>query len=236
MSSSTTTSESLPGSQTVDIVNNPSSPYYLHPGENPGMILVSPPLSETNYHSWSRNMRHALLSKNKLKFVDGSIKIPERDDPTYEAWERCNMMILSWITHTLSPQIAGSIVYIDVARILWEDLKERFSEGDYFRISDLLQEIHSVKQGERTITQFYTDLKILWEELEFLRPIPDCVCDTPCTCALSKIIAKYREIEYVMCFLKGLNETYNTIKTQVLLMEPLPGINRVFSLVIQQER
>jgi len=83
---------------------------------------------------------------------------------------------------------------------------------------------------------FYTDLKILWEELEFLRPIPDCVCDTPCTCALSKIIAKYREIEYVMCFLKGLNETYNTIKTQVLLIEPLPGINRMFSLVIQQER
>jgi len=87
----------------MDIVNNPSNPYYLHPGENPRMILVSPPLSETNYHSWSRNMRRALLSKNKLKFVDGSIKIPERDDPTYEAWERCNMMILSLITRTLSP-------------------------------------------------------------------------------------------------------------------------------------
>jgi len=93
-------------------------------------------------------MRRALLSKNKLKFVDGSIKIPERDDPTYEAWERCNMMILSWITRALSLQIAESIVYIDVAKILWEDLKERFSKGDYFQISGLLQEIHSVKQGE----------------------------------------------------------------------------------------
>ena len=74
------------------------------------------------------------------------------------------------------------------------------------------------------------------ESSEFLRPIPNCVCKTPCSCSLSKVTAKYREAEYVMCFLKGLNEIYNTIKTQVLLMEPLPDINCVFSLVIQQER
>jgi len=38
-----------------------------------------------------------------------------------------------------------------------------------------------------------------------------------------------------MCFLKGLGENYNTVKIQVLLMEPLPNINCVFSLVLQQE-
>ena len=38
-----------------------------------------------------------------------------------------------------------------------------------------------------------------------------------------------------MCLLKGLNDTYLTVKTQILLMEPLPSINRIFSL-IQQER
>lgn len=28
-----------------------SRPYYLHPVENPGAVLVSPPLSENNYES-----------------------------------------------------------------------------------------------------------------------------------------------------------------------------------------
>jgi len=54
-------------------------------------------------------------------------------------------MVLSWITRTLTPQIAESFVYIDDAKILWEDLKERFSKGDYFKISYLLQEIHSIR-------------------------------------------------------------------------------------------
>jgi len=51
-------------------------------------------------------MRRALTSKNKLKFVDGSIRIPTIDEPIYEAWERANVMILSWIIRTLFPQIA----------------------------------------------------------------------------------------------------------------------------------
>ncbi|XP_017420238.1 uncharacterized protein LOC108330251 [Vigna angularis] len=145
-------------------------------------------------------------------------------------------MVLSWMIKTLSPEIAESVIYVEEAKELWEELKERFSKGDYFKISGLLQDIHSIKQGERGISQFFTDLKILWEELESLRPIPTCTCDIPCSCELSKISLKYREIEHVICFLKGLNDTYNTVRTQILLMDPLPNINRVFSLIMQQER
>ncbi|XP_022642892.1 uncharacterized protein LOC111242680 [Vigna radiata var. radiata] len=216
--------------------NDPSSPFYLHPGENPGLTLISQVLSETNYSSWSRSMRRALLSKNKIKFIDGSIKKPKRTEALFDTWERCNMMVLSWIIKTLSPQIAESVIYVEEAKELWDELRERFSKGDYFKISDLLQDIHSITQGERTVNQFFTDLKILWEELESLRPIPNCTCKIPCSCELSKISLKYREIEHVICFLKGLNDNYNTVRTQILLMEPLPNINRVFSLIMQQER
>ncbi|XP_017441022.1 uncharacterized protein LOC108346453 [Vigna angularis] len=91
-------------------------------------------------------MRRALLSKNKVKFIDGSIKKPQKNDILYDAWERCNMMILSWITKTLSPQIAESVIYVEEAKELWDELKERFSKGDHFKISDLLQDIHSIRQ------------------------------------------------------------------------------------------
>ncbi|XP_014500575.1 uncharacterized protein LOC106761528 [Vigna radiata var. radiata] len=219
-----------------DPTTNPSSPYYLHPGENPGITLISQILTKSNYSSWSRNLKRALLSKNKVKFIDGSIQKPTRTDKLFEAWERCDTMVLSWIIKTLSPQIADSVLYADTAQELWEELKDHFSKGDYFKISDLLQDIHSIKQGERNISHYYTDLKILWEELESLRPIPTCTCPNPCTCDLSKISLRYREAEHVICFLKGLNDTYQTVRTQILLMEPLPNINKVFSLLIQQER
>ena len=38
-----------------------------------------------------------------------------------------------------------------------------------------------------------------------------------------------------MQFLIGLNETYSHVRGQILLMDPLPSINRVYSLLIQDE-
>ncbi|XP_047180174.1 uncharacterized protein LOC124846850, partial [Vigna umbellata] len=77
-------------------------------------------------------------------------------------------MVLSWIIKTLSPQIAESVIYVDNAKDLWEALKERFSKGDNFKISNLLQDIHSIKEGERNVSKYFIDLKILLEELESL--------------------------------------------------------------------
>lgn len=39
-----------------------------------------------------------------------------------------------------------------------------------------------------------------------------------------------------MCFLKGLNANYNAVKTQILMLDPLPPTSKVFGMVSQQER
>ncbi|XP_068464261.1 uncharacterized protein [Phaseolus vulgaris] len=101
-----------------DDSQNPSSPYYLHLGENPRMVLINVQLDAGNYHTWSRGMKRALLSKNKHKFVDGSIHVPQSGLFLHEVWERCNMMVISCITKTVNTQIAKSIVYIENAREL----------------------------------------------------------------------------------------------------------------------
>lgn len=38
-----------------------------------------------------------------------------------------------------------------------------------------------------------------------------------------------------MQFLTGLNDTFGVVKTQVLLLDPLPPLNKVYSLVVQEE-
>jgi len=68
-------------------------------------------------------------------------------------------MIISWITPAVSLQIAQSTIYIHYATNIWEDIRKRLSNGDLFRISDILQEIHSMKQGERNISKFFTDFE-----------------------------------------------------------------------------
>lgn len=97
------------------------------------MILVSPPLSTSNYHSWSRSLRMALLSKNKLMFIDEEFPTPCRCDVIYPVWERCNDLVLSWILKSLSPSIAQSVLWFDLEKDVWRILRTRFAQGDYFR-------------------------------------------------------------------------------------------------------
>lgn len=58
----------------VNLTQDQSSEYYMHPNENPSLVLVSPILEGPNYHSWFYAMSMALQMKNKFDFVDGTIK------------------------------------------------------------------------------------------------------------------------------------------------------------------
>jgi len=39
-----------------------------------------------------------------------------------------------------------------------------------------------------------------------------------------------------MQFLNGLNDSYSQVRTQILMMESIPSIDKAFLLVIQEER
>jgi hypothetical protein len=69
------------------------------------------------------------------------IREPKESDPLYHSWLKCNMMVISWITKSVSPSIAQSIVYFDLAAQVWKDLKDRLSTAYAFRLSDLLQSL-----------------------------------------------------------------------------------------------
>jgi hypothetical protein len=108
-----------------------SSPFYVHPGDGPTSVTVTPLLTGSNYHSWSRTMKRALGAKAKLDFIDGTIPIPvDSFDPTFRAWNRCNQLVSSWLLNSVSPSIAQSIVFLENAIDIWNELRERFSQGD----------------------------------------------------------------------------------------------------------
>lgn len=46
----------------------------------------------------------------------------------------------------------------------------------------------------------------------------------------------YRDNDYAIKFLRGLNEKYSAMRSQIMLSKPLLDINIVFSMLIQQER
>ncbi|KAK4406297.1 hypothetical protein Sango_0636200 [Sesamum angolense] len=62
-----------------------------------------------------------------------------------------------------------------------------------------------------------------------------CTCDK-CTCGSNK--AKIDEIEasQLIQFLTRFNESYDNIINQILVLDPLPNVNKVYSMVLRVER
>ncbi|CAN0918755.1 hypothetical protein LINGRAHAP2_LOCUS31052 [Linum grandiflorum] len=195
-------------SQVVLGILDSSNPYFIHPSEPWGQCLVSSVLTEFIYSEWVMAMTMVLDGKNKIGFVDGTIPTLAPGHPLYSFWLRNNKLILSWILRPVSPNISKSLLYSKTTLDAWKVLHSRFSQGDVFKIADIQERIFALRQGVRSITEFFTDLVTLYAELHSFHPLPDCLCAPVCSCSLSKI-RLYHNQDCVISFLRGLNESYD---------------------------
>ncbi|XP_022856063.1 uncharacterized protein LOC111377235, partial [Olea europaea var. sylvestris] len=173
-----------------------------------------------------------LFVKNKIGFIDGSIAKPDNSDDQVSNWIRNNNIVISWILNSVSKEISASVIYSESAHDIWIDLKERFQQRNGPRIFQLRRELMNLTQGQLSVGVYFTKLKTIWEELSNYRPI--CSCGK-CSCGENKKLSEHYQMEYVMSFLMGLNDTFAQGRGQLLLMDPMPSINKVFSLVSQEE-
>ncbi|XP_061374149.1 uncharacterized protein LOC133316418 [Gastrolobium bilobum] len=133
----------------------------------------------------------ALKSKNKLGFINGNLPPPSIDDPTFETWDRCNTIVLGWIHRSITQNIAQSILWIEKASDAWHDLKHQFSQSDVFPMCDLQEDVYKLCQGNKNVSEYFTMLKTMWEEMENLKPIPSPIA--PCACGAITKMRQLRE-------------------------------------------
>ena len=178
----------------------------------------------------------ALDAKSKLCFVDGSVTVSMAVTPLEKiAWSKNNSMISSWILNSVSPHITASVIYRNTTMEVWNSLRNRFSQANGPRISQLQKMISTIMQGDSTVTTYFTNLQASWDQLLNLRPSPSCSCGR-CICGVNDKIMLFNHQDALMQFLNGLNEAFSQVRTQILMMEPSPSIDKAFSLVIQEER
>ena len=85
------------------------------------------------------------------------------------------------------------------------------------------------------MTEYFTNLSIPWDEIQNYEPLPTCSCEK-CVCHVNEKISNIHHREVVMQLLMGLNDSFSHIQGQILLMDPIPFVERVYSLLIQDEK
>ena len=54
-------------------------------------------------------------------------------------------------------------------------------------------------------------------------------------CSINQRLKNLQAKESIMKFLMGVNDSFSQVRTQILLMDPLPSVNKAHSLFIQEE-
>ncbi|KHN48801.1 hypothetical protein glysoja_030571, partial [Glycine soja] len=61
---------------------------------------------------------------------------------------RCNTLIMSWILNSISPSIAQSVIFLECAVDIWDDLRERFSQSDLLQPNSFVNATANSFQGK----------------------------------------------------------------------------------------
>ncbi|XP_075080493.1 uncharacterized protein LOC142165993 [Nicotiana tabacum] len=80
-----------------------------------------------------------------------------------------------------------------------------------------------------SVTDYFFKLRDFWDEFDALMPCHGCLCSE------SKKYAQHFEYHRLLQFLIGLNESYSKSRSQIMMIYPIPSINKAYSLLIDQE-
>ena len=207
---------------------DPGDVLYLHHSDTPNCALTSEPLNGNNYAQWKRSCEVSLSAKNKLSFVKGECSKPANNSSLLPLWERCNSMVISWLLHSVNKEIASSIIYTPTASQIWKDLSQRFSYSQGTKIYQLQKELSNLSQENHSVSAYFTKCKQLWDEYVVLV--------SPCSCDSNGSAMNLIERQQLMQFLMGLNDSYQVVRSSILMMNPLPTVNQASSLVLQEEQ
>lgn len=154
----------------------------------------------------------ALLAKNKLGFINGTCKKEDLGPFLHHLWDHYNAFVFAWTMNSVSKDLLSNIIYSTSALLVWTELKERFDKVNNSRIFQLYHDISFIQQGLDTIHLHFGWLKLLWDEFAAVSNLPNCGCEK------YKLHVEHQNNIKLFQFLMGLNETYENVKSNLILI------------------
>ncbi|PWA81156.1 hypothetical protein CTI12_AA190480 [Artemisia annua] len=150
-------------------------------------------------------------------------------------WETCNNLAISWIMSSVSESIAKSVMFIGTASEIWSKLETRFSLSNGSRKYKLSKDTFGISQQGSSVSEYYTRMKCVWEELDSMNNLPRLVTITPEISVFLNAVKKQKEEQRLFQFLNGLDDCYGAQRSQLLLMNPLLNVENACAVIQQEE-
>ncbi|KAJ1400287.1 hypothetical protein SESBI_29671 [Sesbania bispinosa] len=172
-------------------------------------------LDGRNYLQWAKLVWTTLKGRKKLSHIEE--KAPGKNDPQFEAWDDEDSLIMTWLWHSMTPEISRNCMFFASAREIWDNLSQTYSmKKDIAACYELENKIFSTKQGVLSVTDYNSVLNGLWIELDQYQNLK-----MKCTTAT---LTEFIDRAWIFKFLSGLNSEFDPIRIQILGKEKLPSL------------
>jgi len=129
--------------------------------------------------------------------------------------------------------ISDSVLFSNSSEHIWKQLELRYGQVDRTKIFQIQRDLCSASQGSMSIVDYYTKLKLLWDDYSSLIIIPTCPCGEKCQTYDS--VQNLIQDQQIMQLLVGLNEAFKVVRGNILMMRPFLDINEVYNTLLEEE-
>lgn len=130
------------------------------------------------------------------------------------------------------------LTYTTSAFDLWKAVEHKLGDCNGPLLYRITKEISMFSEENLSVMMYFSKFQKFWDELLLLSLLPNCIygAGRNCDCNVFKRIMEQEEEDKLIQFLMGLNEDFNHISDQILLMDPIPNIHKAYSMINRTEK
>ncbi|XP_074343083.1 uncharacterized protein LOC141680887 [Apium graveolens] len=113
--------------------------------------------------------------------------------------------------------------------------QKRFMLSNGSRKYKLNRDLFALKQNRSKINDYYTTLSSLWEEIDSMNTHPPVTTVADDVKAFIKSLESQKAESRLFQFLNGLDDCYSALRSQLLMMQPLPTVEVAYASIQQEE-
>ena len=150
-------------------------------------------------------------------------------------WDTCNDLVISRLHSNISDSIKQCILFINSACEVWTQLEKRFLLSNGSRKYKLNKDLFALRQNKMKVHDYFTTISSLWEEIESMTTLPVVTTVALDVTTFITAIETQKAESRLFQFLNGLDDTYATLRSQLLMQNPLPSVESAYSAVQQED-
>ncbi|KAF3775652.1 hypothetical protein EJ110_NYTH49942 [Nymphaea thermarum] len=203
----------------------------LLPPPSPRLAVTSIRLTKDNYLFWSTALEIGITSRGRLSYITGDKPAPIKSDPQWATWALEDSQVKVWIISSVSSDIQPLILRKSTSFDMWTVLAKMYGRKKrHLRTYQIKHNIYSLTQGDLSVAAFYAALKTKWEELDY-HVTDEWKCGSDHSLYWEK-----EWMDRTFLFLGGLRDEFESIRSQILNGDEIPGIEEVYTRVESEEQ